>query len=82
MKKPVLIAAICVLSCLSLTSCRETVKEETVVREVEAEKETPTEIEVKVEEDDNGILERTGEEIDREVDKELNEEIDKIGEDN
>lgn len=82
MKRPIFIAAIFGLSCLSLTSCRETVKEETVVREVEAEKETPTEVEVEVEEEDKGVLERTGEEIDREVNEEINQEIDKIGDDN
>lgn len=56
------------------TSCRETVKEkETVVREVEVEKET---------EEQKGVLERTAEKVDKEVNKEVNEEIEKIGDDN
>ncbi len=54
------------LGSFALTSCRETVREEKV-REVEVR-----------ETDDEGVLERTGKEIDREV----NEEIEEIGDDN
>lgn len=54
------------LTMVFFSSCRETVREEKVVREVEVEK------------DDEGILERTG----KEVDQEINEEIEEIGDDN
>ncbi len=61
------IFALLIFGSLLLTSCRETVTEEReVVREVEVERE------------DEGILERTG----KEVDKEVNEEIEEIGDDN
>lgn len=49
-----------------LQSCRETVREETTVREVE------------VESDDEGIFEKSAKEVDEEID----EEIEKIGDDN
>ena len=66
---------------LSFVSCRETVKEETVVREVEADREIErAEVEVEKEEEE-GILERTGQAVDEEVNKEIDEEIDKIGDD-
>ena len=56
--------------------------EATVVKEVEADREIErAEVEIK-EEEDEGILERTGEQIDQEVNKEVNEEIDNIGDDN
>lgn len=81
MKKQIL-TLVFMASILSFTSCRETVKEETVVKEVEADPEIErTEVEV-VEEEDEGILERAGQEVDEEVNKEINEEIDKIGDDN
>jgi len=62
-----------------LTSCRDTTEKETIVREVEVEKEvkTPEEAEEK-----EGILERTAKEVDKEVNKEIDNEIDKIGDDN
>lgn len=61
------------------TSCRETVTEREVVREREVEVERE---DVEVEEDKEGIIERTGREIDNEVNKEIDEEIQKIGDDN
>ena len=61
---------------LLFTSCRETVTEREVVREVEVERE-----EVEVEEDEEGIIERTGKEIDSEVNEEIDEEIENIGDD-
>lgn len=83
MKKQILTLVIIGLTSFSFTSCRETVKEETVVREVEADGEIDrAEVEVEVKEEDKGILERAGEEIDKEVNKEIDEEIDKIGDDN
>lgn len=62
---------------LLLISCRETVTEREVIheRDVEIEKEEP-------EEDNEGIIERTGKKIDQEVNDEVNEEIEKIGDDN
>lgn len=65
------------LGTMLFTSCRETVTEREVVREVEVERE-----EVEVEEENEGIIERTGKEIDNEVNEEINEEIDRIGDDN
>lgn len=59
-----------------LTSCRDTVKEKEVIREVEK-----VEVEKEAEEKE-GILERTAKEVDKEVNQEVNEEIDKIGDDN
>lgn len=66
------------LGSIFFTSCRETTEREVVrEREVEVEREK-----VEVEEDEGGIIERTGREIDNEVNKEIDEEIDKIGDDN
>ncbi|NJW52350.1 hypothetical protein [Salinimicrobium oceani] len=67
------------LGSIFFTSCRETVTEREVVRErdVEVERE-----EVEVEEDKEGIIERTGKEIDKEVNEEIDEEIQEIGDDN
>ena len=55
------------------TSCRETVTEREVIREREVEK---------VEEEEEGIIERTGKEIDQEVNEEIDKEIQKIGGEN
>lgn len=61
-----------------LTSCRDTVKEKEVVREVEK-----VEVEkVEEPEEKEGILERTAKEVDKEINKEIDEEIEKIGDDN
>lgn len=72
-----------VLSLFSVTvfffSCRETKDEPTTVVEKEVIIKEESEPEV---EENKGILERAGEEIDKEVNKEINEEIDKIGDDN
>lgn len=81
MKKQILTLVIIGLTSLSFVSCRETVREETVVKEVEADPEIER-AEVEVVEEDKGILERAGQEIDKEVNKEIDEEIDKIGDDN
>ncbi len=82
MKKQILTLGIVIFSSLTFVSCRETVKEETVVREVEADREIEeAEVEIQKEED-KGILERTGEQVDQEINKEINEEIDNIGDDN
>ncbi|WP_289024375.1 hypothetical protein [uncultured Salegentibacter sp.] len=71
--KRVFITGIFLLGTLSLTSCRETAEEKTVVKEVEVQKEAP-----EPEEEQKGILERAGEKVDKKVNKEINEEIDKI----
>lgn len=66
------------LGTIFFTSCRETTEREVIrEREVEVQRE-----EVEVEEDNEGIIERTGKEIDREVNEEINKEIDKIGGEN
>ena len=62
----------------TFTSCREEVRKETIVREVEVEKE---EKEV-VEEEQEGILERTAKKVDSEVNEEIDEEIERIGDEN
>ncbi|SKB75508.1 hypothetical protein SAMN05660776_2848 [Salegentibacter holothuriorum] len=72
--KRVFITGVFLLGIISLTSCRETPEEKTVVKEVEVQKEVP-EVE---EEEQKGILERAGEKVDKKVNKEINEEIDKI----
>lgn len=80
MKRVFVLGSLFLVSTLSLVSCRETSEEnekEVIVREVEVEKQTPTETER-----EKGILERTGEKVDKEVNKEIDEEIDKIGDDN
>jgi len=72
--KRVFITGVFLLSVISLTSCRETAEEKTVVKEVEVQKEEP----VVEEEEKKGILERAGEKVDEKVNKEIDEEIDKI----
>lgn len=52
-------------------SCREQEEKETVVVK-----------EVEVEDDREGILERTAKKVDQEVNKEIDEEIENIGDDN
>ncbi|MCC8361063.1 hypothetical protein [Salinimicrobium sediminilitoris] len=71
--------AIMAMGTILFTSCRDTVTEREVVRETEVEVERE---EVEVEEDNEGIIERTGKKVDQEVNEEINEEIDKIGDDN
>ena len=74
------VAALLVLTAFATISCRDTKTETTeetteVIREIEVETTEP------VEEEDAGILERVGTEVDKEVNEEVNEEIDKIGND-
>jgi hypothetical protein len=75
MKKVLIFGGFLFLSSLSLVSCRDTKEKETVIKEVEVEKETPKE-------EKKGLLERTGEKVDEKVNKEIDKEIDKIGDDN
>ncbi|HEY9184755.1 MAG TPA: hypothetical protein VIM94_05500 [Salegentibacter sp.] len=79
MKRVFVMGSLFLVSTLSLVSCRETEEKEkeVIVKEVEVEKQTPDETE-----EQKGILERTGEKVDKEVNKEIDEEIEKIGDDN
>lgn len=79
MKKSILVLSLFSAG-VFFTSCRDTAKEPTTVEKEVIIKEDPDP--VIVEEEEEGILERAGEEIDSEVNKEVNEEIDKIGNDN
>lgn len=81
MKRAILFTALALLSAGSILSCREANERETVVREVEVEREVERTEPVETEER-KGILERTGERVDRKVNKEVDEEIDRIGDDN
>jgi hypothetical protein len=74
MKRVLITGVIFLFTAMSLTSCRETTEKETVVKEVEVEKEKT----VEPEEEKKGILERAGEKVDGKVNKEIDEEIDKI----
>ena len=67
------VIGIFVLSLLAFNtfSCRETEEKETVIVK-----------EVEVEDDREGILERTAKKVDNEVNKEIDQEIEKIGDDN
>lgn len=76
MKRVILITALVFASATTFISCRETTERETVVREVEVEKPEP------VEEENEGILERSAKKVDKEVNKEIDEEIERIGDDN
>jgi len=78
MKRVFIAGVILFFTGLSFTSCRDAEEKETVVKEVEVEREQPEE----VEEERKGILERAGEKVDGKVNKEVDEEIDKIGDDN
>lgn len=76
MIKKFFIVAILLGGSFSLNSCRDTVEKKTVIREVDQDE--PADVKV-VKEEDEGIIERTGEAIDEEVNEEINEEIEKIG---
>ncbi|RXG18430.1 hypothetical protein DSM03_1011116 [Leeuwenhoekiella aestuarii] len=67
------VIGIFVLSLLAFNtfSCRETKEKETVIVK-----------EVEVEDDREGILERTAKKVDNEVNKEIDQEIENIGDDN
>ena len=67
------VIGIFVLSLLAFNtfSCRETEEKETVIVK-----------EAEVEDDREGVLERTAKKVDNEVNKEIDQEIEKIGDDN
>lgn len=68
-----LLVAVFSLGIFFFTSCRETEKETTVIRETKTETKT---------EDQEGILERSAKKVDSEVNEEINQEIEQIGDDN
>lgn len=74
MKRVLITGVILLFTAVSFSSCRETTEKETVVREVEVEKEETAE----PEEERKGILERAGEKVDGKVNEEIDEELDKI----
>jgi len=79
MRRLSILAIVLMTTVVSLTSCRDEVDKETIVREVEVEKQVKTPEEA---EDREGILERTAKKVDQEVNKEIDEKIEKIGDDN
>jgi len=79
MRRLSILAIVLMTTVVSLTSCRDEVEKETIVREVEVEKQVKTPEEA---EDREGILERTAKKVDQEVNKEIDEKIEKIGDDN
>ncbi|HSI70390.1 MAG TPA: hypothetical protein VK941_09175 [Gillisia sp.] len=81
MKRAILFTTLALLSAGSILSCREATESETVVREVEVEREVERTEPVETEER-KGILQRTGERVDSEANKKIDERIDRIGDDN
>ena len=79
MKRVMFITALLATTALSLTSCRDNVEKETIVREVRVEKAEPVQVEPEPKE---GILERTAKKVDGEVNKEIDKKIETIGDDN
>lgn len=73
MRKLILLGTAIMFTTTFLTSCRNTTEKETVVREVEVEKPA---------EEREGILQRTGERVDKKVNEEIDQEIENIGDDN
>ncbi|MCF8715432.1 hypothetical protein JM658_11390 [Joostella atrarenae] len=69
MKKIILSASMLLVIAGAFVSCKETTKEKEVIV-----KEAPA-----AEEEDKGVLERVGEEVDTEVNEEIDETIEKIG---
>lgn len=74
MNNKVFLVAVLALGSFLNQSCRETVRE-TEVREIEVEQPSDNQ-------DDPGVFERTGDQIDQEINEEIDEEIEKIGDDN
>jgi len=81
MKRVMFITALLVTTAVSLTSCRDNVEKETVVREVRVEKAEPEPVQVEPAPKE-GILERTAKKVDGEVNKEIDKKIESIGDDN
>lgn len=74
-----LVISICFLGISTLSSCRDRVEKETVVKEVPND---DADVKIKVEKKDEGILERTGKQVDKKVNKKVDEKINAIGDDN
>lgn len=79
MRRLSILAIAVMTTSVSLTSCRQEAEKETIVREVEVEKQVKSPEEA---DEREGILERTAKKVDKEVNKEIDEEIEKIGDDN
>lgn len=75
MKRYIIVFSICTAA-IFVSSCRDKKPETTtVVKEVQVEKVVP------VETKNEGILERTGKQVDDKVNQEIDKKIDKIGND-
>ncbi|WP_295180887.1 hypothetical protein [uncultured Christiangramia sp.] len=79
MRRLSILAIVLMTSSVLLTSCRQEAEKETIVKEVEVEKQVKSPEEA---DEREGILERTAKKVDNEVNKEIDEEIEKIGDDN
>ncbi|MFV8280178.1 hypothetical protein ACNKXS_01460 [Christiangramia marina] len=79
MRRLSILAIVLIFSSVLLTSCRQEAEKETIVKEVEVEKQVKSPEEA---DEREGILERTAKKVDTEVNKEIDEEIEKIGDDN
>jgi len=79
MRRLSILAIVLMISSVLLTSCRQEAEKETIVKEVEVEKQVKSPEEA---DEREGILERTAKKVDTEVNKEIDEEIEKIGDDN
>ena len=79
MRRLSFLAIVLMTSSVLLTSCRQEAEKETIVKEVEVEKQVKSPEEA---DEREGILERTAKKVDNEVNKEIDEEIEKIGDDN
>lgn len=77
MKRLTILASMLLMVATVLTSCREEKEKETIIKEVEVEKEVEA-----PKEEREGILERTAKEVDKEVNKEIDKKIEEIGDDN
>ncbi len=77
MKRVILITALMFASATTFTSCRESNERETVIREVEVEKQQPVEVEKR-----EGVFERSAKKVDDKINKEIDKGIEKIGDDN
>ncbi|MFV9484118.1 hypothetical protein ACNI3T_09780 [Christiangramia sp. ASW11-125] len=79
MRRLSILAVALMTSPVLFTSCRQEAEKETIVKEVEVEKQVKSPEEA---DEREGILERTAKKVDNEVNKEIDEEIEKIGDDN
>lgn len=73
MRKIILLSITILFTAPFFTSCKKTTEKVTVIREVEVEKPS---------EKRDGILQRTGERVDKKVNEKIEKEIESIGNDN